>query len=174
MVYQINDGPSTLISKIAFVGNHAFSEDRLSDVINSREERWWRFLSSADEYNAERLAYDKELLRRFYLKNGYTDFEVTNASAELSPDRKAFFVTFTVHEGDRYQVAKITINSQLRNLPGDALRRDLKLQTGRLVRRRRGRPQRRCDRGRRPLARLCLRRCQAAGRAGSQEPHRRR
>jgi outer membrane protein insertion porin family len=70
VVYQINDGPSTLISKIAFVGNHAFSEDRLSDVINSREERWWRFLSSADEYNAERLAYDKELLRRFYLKNG--------------------------------------------------------------------------------------------------------
>jgi outer membrane protein insertion porin family len=130
VVYQINDGPSTLISKIAFVGNHAFSEDRLSDVINSREERWWRFLSSADEYNAERLAYDKELLRRFYLKNGYTDFEVTNASAELSPDRKSFFVTFTVHEGDRYHVAKININSQLRNLPGDALRRDLKLQPG--------------------------------------------
>ncbi len=130
VVYQINDGPSTLISKIAFVGNHAFSEDRLSDVINSREERWWRFLSSADEYNAERLAYDKELLRRFYLKNGYTDFEVTNASAELSPDRKSFFVTFTVHEGDRYRVGKININSQLRNLPGDALRRDLKLQAG--------------------------------------------
>ena len=55
VVYQINDGPSTLISKIAFVGNKAFSEDRLSEVINSREERWWRFLSSSDEYNPERL-----------------------------------------------------------------------------------------------------------------------
>ena len=130
VVYQINDGPSTLISKIAFVGNHAFSEDRLSEVINSREERWWRFLSSADEYNPERLAYDKELLRRFYLKNGYTDFEVVDASAELSPDRKSFFVTFTVHEGERYRVGKITVNSQLRNLSGDALRRDVKLQEG--------------------------------------------
>jgi len=130
VVYQINDGPSTLISKIAFVGNHAFSEDRLSDVINSREERWWRFLSSSDEYNAERLNYDKELLRRFYLKNGYTDFEVVDASAELSPDRKAFFVTFTVHEGERYRVGKIAINSALRNMPGDVLRRDLKLQEG--------------------------------------------
>jgi outer membrane protein insertion porin family len=130
VVYQINDGPSTLISKIAFVGNHKFSEDRLSEVINSREERWWRFLSSADQYNPERLAYDKELLRRFYLKNGYTDFEVLDSSAELSPDRKSFFVTFTVHEGDRYRIAKISINSQLRNLPGDVLRPDLILQQG--------------------------------------------
>jgi outer membrane protein insertion porin family len=130
VVYQINDGPSTLISKISFVGNHAFSEDRLSDVINSREERWWRFLSNSDQYNAERLAYDKELLRRFYLKSGYTDIDVVNASAELSPDRKSFFITFTVHEGERYRVAKILINSQLRNVSGDSLRRDLKLQEG--------------------------------------------
>jgi outer membrane protein insertion porin family len=130
VVYQINDGPSTLISTIAFVGNHKFSENRLSEVINSREERWWRFLSSADQYNPERLAYDKELLRRFYLKNGYTDFDVLDSSAELSPDRKSFFVTFTVHEGDRYRVGKIVINSQLRNLPGDALRPDLILQEG--------------------------------------------
>ncbi len=130
VVYQINDGTSTLISKIVFVGNHAFSEDRLSEVINSREERWWRFLSSADEYDPQRLAYDKELLRRFYLKNGYTDFEVVDASSELSPDRKSFFISFTIHEGERYRVAKVVINSQLRNLPGDALRHDVKLQEG--------------------------------------------
>ena len=130
VVYQISEGPSTLVSKIAFVGNHAFGEDRLSEVINSREERWWRFLSTSDQYNPERLAYDKELLRRFYLKNGYTDFEVVDATAELSPDRKSFFVTFTVHEGERYRVGKIAIDSQLRNLPGDALRPDLKLQEG--------------------------------------------
>lgn len=130
VVYQINEGRSTVISKIAFVGNHAFSESRLSEVINSREERWWAFLSSADEYNPERLKFDKELLRRFYLKNGYTDFDLLDASAELSPDRKAFFVTFTVHEGERYRVAKININSQLRNTPGETLRRDLKLQEG--------------------------------------------
>ncbi len=130
VVYQINDGPETLISKISFVGNHAFSESRLSEVVNSREERWWRFFSTADEYNPERLAYDKELLRRFYLKNGYTDFEIIDANAELAPDRKAFFVTFTVREGERYRVGKITINSQLRNLPGDVLRPDVKFQEG--------------------------------------------
>ena len=130
VVFEISEGPSTDIAKISFVGNHAFSQDRLSEVIDSREERWWRFLSTSDQYNPERLDYDKELLRRFYLKNGYTDFEVLNASAELAPDRKAFFLTFTVHEGARYKVAKISINSQLRNLPSDALRPDVKLEVG--------------------------------------------
>ena len=87
VVFQINDGSVTLISKIVFVGNHEFSEDRLTEVINSREERWWRFLSTSDEYDPQRLNFDKELLRRFYLKNGYVDFEVRAAKSELSPDR---------------------------------------------------------------------------------------
>ena len=87
-------------------------------MINSREERWWRFLSTSDEYAPERLNFDKELLRRFYLKNGYIDFEVTDATSELAPDRTGFFLTFTVSEGDRYRVGKVTINSQLRNLTG--------------------------------------------------------
>ena len=130
VVFEISEGPSTDISKISFVGNHAFSQDRLSEVIDSREERWWRFLSSSDTYNPERLDYDKELLRRFYLKNGYTDFQVLNASAELAPDRKSFFLTFTVYEGPRYKVAKIAVNSRLRNLPGDTLRKDVKLEVG--------------------------------------------
>lgn len=130
VVFQINDGSATLIAKIAFVGNHAFSEDRLGEVINSREQRWWRFLSSADEYDPDRLAFDKELLRRFYLKNGYIDFEVKDAKSELAPDRSGFFLTFTISEGERYRVAKVDITSHLRNLTGDTLRPDLQLDTG--------------------------------------------
>ena len=102
-------------------------------MINSREERWWRFLSTSDQYDPERLNFDKELLRRFYLKNGYVDFEVRDAKAELSPDRKAFFLTFTLSEGDRYRIGKITINSQLRNLNGEDLRGDIAVRRGRLV-----------------------------------------
>ena len=133
VVFQINDGSATLISKIVINGNKAFSEDRLTEVINSRESRWWRFLSTSDQYDPERLAYDKELLRRFYLKNGYADFRVTDASAELSPDRKGFFLSFTVSEGARYKVGKITINIQLRNLTQKDLQPSLQLAPGRLV-----------------------------------------
>jgi outer membrane protein insertion porin family len=120
VVFQITDGPTALISKIAIVGNRAFSESQLVDAISSRESRWWRFLSSSDQYNAERLGYDKELLRQFYLKNGYADIEVLDATAELSPDHTGFFVTYTVKEGERYRLGTTTITSQIKGVtPAD-------------------------------------------------------
>ncbi len=130
VVFEINEGESTLISRISFVGNKAFSEGNLREVINSREERYWRFLSTSDSYDPERLNFDRELLRRYYLKHGYVDFKVVDAAAELSPDRKSFFLTFTLDEGARYRVGKITVNSQLRNLPGDVLLPNVEQEVG--------------------------------------------
>jgi outer membrane protein insertion porin family len=130
VVYEISDGPTAFTSRITIVGNKAFSEGKLKDVIDSRQHYWWMFLSTSDEYNPERLNFDKELLRRFYLKNGYIDFNVVDATAELSPDRTSFFLTFTIHEGERYKVNKIAINSHLRNIDGDQLKGDLQLSEG--------------------------------------------
>ena len=130
VVFQINDGPTALISKIAIVGNHAFSESDLIDAISSRESRWWRFLSSSDQYDPARLNYDKELLRRFYLKHGYADFQVLNATAELSPDRKGFFLTFVVHEGERYRLGTTTITSQIKGITPDDLKSVVDLHEG--------------------------------------------
>jgi len=130
VVFEINEGETTLVSRIAFVGNHAFSENRLREVINSREQAFYRILSSSDQYDPEKINFDKELLRRFYLKNGYADFDVKDATAELSPDRKAFFVTFTLNEGERYQVGQVSINSKLRNLNGDELKPLLEIAPG--------------------------------------------
>jgi outer membrane protein insertion porin family len=121
VVYEIDDGQASYISRIAFVGNTAFSEAKLKEVIASREEAFWRFLTNSDSYDPDRLNYDKELLRRFYMRNGYADFEVTTANAELAPDRSAFFVTFNINEGARYRVGSIKINSSLRNLDADSL-----------------------------------------------------
>jgi outer membrane protein insertion porin family len=130
VVYEIDEGPSTLISRISFVGNRAFSESKLRDVINSRETIWWRFLSTSDSYDPERIQFDRELLRRFYLKNGYVDFSVVSSNAELSPDRKSFFVTYTISEGERYRVGSVSIKSTLRNVEGDSLRPDLQFSAG--------------------------------------------
>ncbi len=130
VVYQISDGPSAFISRIAFVGNHAFSESRLGEVINTRQHTWWRFLSTSDEYDPARINFDKELLRQYYLKNGYADFEIKNVATELSPDRSSFFLTFTISEGVRYRVGKVTINSQLRGVEGESLRKDLQFDVG--------------------------------------------
>jgi len=121
VVFEINEGATTLVSRIAFVGNRAFSEERLREVVGTREEAWWRFLSSSDSYDPDRVNFDKELLRRFYLKNGYADFEVANASAELAPDKSAFFLTFSVNEGERYKIGKVTVNSSLPKLDSSLL-----------------------------------------------------
>ena len=130
VVFEINDGTSTLISRIAFVGNHAFGENRLREVISSRQEAFYRFLSNSDTYDPARIDYDKELLRRFYLTNGYADFEVTNATAELAPDRSAFFVTFTMHEGEQYKVGSVSVDSKLPNLDGATLLPDVEQEKG--------------------------------------------
>ena len=122
VVFEIVEGAETLTSRIAFIGNHAFSEDRLRNVIDSRQAVWWRFLSSSDNYDPDRVNFDRELLRRFYLKSGYADFEVTGANAELAPDKSAFFLTFTLSEGERYALGKVSVNSTLPRLDGAALK----------------------------------------------------
>lgn len=130
VVFEINEGATTLVSRIAVVGNHAFSENRLREVIASREEAFWRFLSNSDQYDPERVNFDKELLRRFYLKNGFADFEVKTATAELAPDRSAFLLTFVINEGERYTVGKVDIDSKLRNLDPETLKPLLRIGTG--------------------------------------------
>ncbi len=130
VVFEVNEGETTLVSRIAIVGNRAFSENRLREIINSREQAFYRILSSSDQYDPEKINFDKELLRRFYLKNGYADFEVRDATAELTPDRRAFFVTFTITEGARYSVGKVSVDSKLRNLNGEDLRPQLLVGSG--------------------------------------------
>jgi outer membrane protein insertion porin family len=113
VVFEISEGDNTLVSRISFVGNHAFSESRLRDIIGSREEAWYRFLSSSDTYDPERVNFDKELLRRFYLQKGYADVDIVSATAELAPDKSAFFLTFTINEGARYKISKTEVNVTL-------------------------------------------------------------
>lgn len=113
LVFEIDEGLITTIEGIKFVGNKAFDDDRLRSEISSKEERWYKFLSSDDRYDPDRVAYDEELLRQFYLREGYADFRVISANAELSPDQENFYLTFTVEEGERYKIGQIGISSDL-------------------------------------------------------------
>ncbi|HQT68345.1 MAG TPA: outer membrane protein assembly factor BamA [Acetobacteraceae bacterium] len=122
VVYKCVDGPKTLISRINFIGNAHFSQASLRDAISSRQDAWFRFLSSSDEYNPERVKYDEELLRKFYFHHGYADFALKSADAELAPDRKSFFLTFVVDEGAQYHISSVKVVSSIHNLPGDELR----------------------------------------------------
>jgi outer membrane protein insertion porin family len=116
LVFEIDEGPRTPVSRINFVGNHAYDGDDLRDAILTKEAIWWRFLTSNDSYDPDRLQYDKELLRRFYLSHGYADFRVVSAVAELTPNRQDFFITFTIDEGEKYNFGKIEIRGELKGL----------------------------------------------------------
>ncbi len=122
LVFEIQEGATTGVSRITFVGNQNFSENRLKEAIRTRESRWYRLLSIDDNYDPDRVAFDRELLRRFYLSQGYADFRVVSSVAELSPDRTGFFITFTVEEGERYKFGTINVVSQIRTLNADDLR----------------------------------------------------
>jgi outer membrane protein insertion porin family len=121
LVFEIDEGPRTPVSRINFVGNHAYDGDDLRDAVLTKEAVWWRFLTSNDSYDPDRLQYDKELLRRFYLSHGYADFRVVSAVAELTPNRQDFFITFTVDEGESYNFGKIDIRGELKGLDTSTL-----------------------------------------------------
>jgi outer membrane protein insertion porin family len=121
LVFEVNEGEFTGIRSINFVGNKEFSDSKLRGVIATTESRWYRFLSTSDSYDPDRLTYDRDLLRRFYLTEGYADFRVLSAVAELTPERNGFIITFTLDEGQRYRFGKVGVDIKLKDLPAAAV-----------------------------------------------------
>ena len=111
LIFEVDEGPITGIRDINFIGNDEFSDRRLRDAIATTESSWWNLFSSNDNYDPDRLEYDREQLRQFYNNRGYADFRVVSAVAELTPDQRDFFVTFTVDAGVRYRVGEVTIQT---------------------------------------------------------------
>ncbi|MBL0898451.1 MAG: outer membrane protein assembly factor BamA, partial [Reyranella sp.] len=130
LVFEINEGDVTGVQRISFVGNEAFGDGTLRGKIRTTESAWWRFLSSDDRFDPDRMNLDKELLRKFYLSEGYADFRVVSAIAELAPNREGFFITFTISEGDRYRFGKVDVTSRFQGLDVDVLKSFLTISEG--------------------------------------------
>jgi len=132
LVYEISEGPVTGVRRINFVGNETFSDRRLAGEIVTTEARWWRFFSSNDNYDPDRIEFDREQLRTFYADRGFADFRVISAVAELTPDQDAFYVTFTMDEGERYNFGEITVTTEIPDLDEEYLARIVPTQSGEL------------------------------------------
>ena len=130
LVYEITEGEQTGIQRILFVGNKNFTNSKLREVIRTKQTRWWRFLSTDDTYDPDRINFDGELLRRFYLSNGFADFQIKTSISELTSDKAGFFVTFILDEGRRYRFGDISINSSLEEVEMPPLRRFVETDTG--------------------------------------------
>lgn len=132
LIFEINEGPKTGVSRINFLGNKAFSDSELRDAIATKESHFWRFFSSNANYDPDRLEYDREQLRKYYTNRGYYDFRVLSAVAELVPDMKDFKITMTVDEGEKYTFGKLTVVTENKKLDPEFLRALLPIHTGQL------------------------------------------
>jgi outer membrane protein insertion porin family len=132
LVFTIAEGSKTGVKSIEFIGNVAYSSYRLRDVIKTRESNLLSFLGGADTYDPDRVEADRDLLRRFYLKNGYADVQVVAALTEYDPEKKGFFVTFKIEEGQQYRVASVDIQSSIGTLDGNTLRSFSRVDVGSL------------------------------------------
>jgi outer membrane protein insertion porin family len=121
LVFEIQEGDETKVRRLEFVGNDAFDDGKLKRIVGTQEYSWWRFFNRNDNYDPDRLEYDKELLRRYYLRNGFADVRVVSADAVLAEDGSGFTITYTIEEGQRYKVADVAVNVGDAQLNSDGL-----------------------------------------------------
>ena len=130
LVFEITEGPKTGVVRIQFVGNRTYSDYRLKDVVHTGESNFLSFLKSTDVYDPDRLEADRDLLRRFYLKNGFADVRIISATGEYDPELKGFVITYTIDEGEQYHFGVVNIQSMVAAVPGETLRSYLRVESG--------------------------------------------
>jgi outer membrane protein insertion porin family len=130
IAFVISENGKTEVKNITFTGNKSFSADTLQGVLATKQSSWWNPFLKNNTYDADRLEYDKELLRRYYLKNGFADIQVLSADAHLVPDGSAFEINFAVEEGPRYTVADVAVDVGKANLDPNGLTRVVKTGVG--------------------------------------------
>ena len=130
LVFEITEGSETTVKFINFTGNNSIGSGALRSAIGTKEHSWWNYFQKNDTYDPDRLEFDKELLRRYYLKHGYADFQVISADAQLSPDSSYFEINFTVEEGPLYTVSDVAVEIGNTNLDPEKLRSVVKTGVG--------------------------------------------
>lgn len=130
IIFKISEGDKNYIEDISFVGNKAFSSSDLREQMMSKTKRWYRFFSSTDTFDPDRLNYDKELLRRYYFQKGYIDFAIDDTQVSQNAEGN-FIVKMTLNEGRRYRLGKVDIKSSLAGLDKEKLLKQMDLKRGR-------------------------------------------
>ncbi len=130
LVFEITEGGATKVKGITFTGNYAFSDSQLREIISTTQSGWFDFLKGTSIYDPDRMALDRELLRQYYLKNGYADATVVAANAELDADGSGFFVNFAIEEGQRYNFGPITVENSLQGLNPNGLNAEILTEQG--------------------------------------------
>ena len=130
VVFNIVEGDRTKIATINFVGNEAYGDRRLSDVVSTKRSNMLSFLFRDDIYDEQRLRADEEALRRFYYNRGYADFRVISSTAELDEANNEYTITITLEEGERYTFGDVSIESTIEGVDSNLLNSAVKTRQG--------------------------------------------
>ena len=130
VVFEITEGPKSKVRRINFVGNEKFSDGDLRGEIATREAKWFRLFTSSDTYDPDRSAYDAQVLRQFYLTEGYADFRVVSSVAELTPNNEDFVLTYVIEEGEQYKFGEVELESEIRDIREETFKALIGIQPG--------------------------------------------
>lgn len=130
LVFDIKEGKVVEVERLSFVGNRAFTDRRLRQVLATKQAGIFRRLIQSDTFVADRIEFDKQLLKDFYLARGYVDFQVLDAVGEVTRERDGFFVTFTVREGRSFKLGNVSTVSELDEVDAAEFQRVMKLRSG--------------------------------------------
>jgi outer membrane protein insertion porin family len=130
VIFEIHEGAKSKVRQINIIGNQVFSDSKLRGEMATKTASFTHLLSSNTSYDQDRLAYDQQKLRQFYLTEGYADFRVISAVAELTPDKKDFIITYVVEEGPRYKFGDVTVDSAIRDFDDKKLAAALPIKKG--------------------------------------------
>ncbi|WP_114185790.1 outer membrane protein assembly factor BamA [Microvirga aerophila] len=130
VVYTIVEGDKTGVKEIRFVGNNQISSSRLRGVMQTTETNLLSFLKSTDVYDPDRIAADIELIRRYYLKNGYADFRVVSNDVQFDPNAGGYVVTIAVEEGPQYRIGSVNVDSRIPEIPVESVSGDVVTSAG--------------------------------------------
>jgi outer membrane protein insertion porin family len=130
LVFDIREGDVVEVERLTFNGNRAFSDRRLRQVLATKQAGIFRRIIQSDTFIGDRIEYDKQLLRDFYMARGYADFQVLDAVGEVTRERDGFFVTFTLQEGQSFKVGKVTTVSEIDGVDAEEFQKEVKLRPG--------------------------------------------
>jgi outer membrane protein insertion porin family len=130
VTFVVKEGEVTKVDRITFVGNRAYTEGQLRDVVSTSQSGWFDILKTAAFYDPDRIDRDKELLLRHYQKNGFPDARVASAEAVKNADGTGYSVTFTVEEGERFTFGSAAIEPGRHKVDTDSLQSQIAVRPG--------------------------------------------
>ena len=132
LIFEINESDIVSVSKITFIGNKVFSSRELRKVMKTKTSSLIRYFSSSDNYDPDKLEYDKVLISNLYRNSGYPNFSFKSSIAQLIPNKNQFEIIMTLDEGDLYFFGDINIKSNFKKLNDAFLANTLSVKKGNL------------------------------------------